>query len=202
MSSIVVTERAWMSFTDGENFTIRAQKVARDCGLELIEGDHYRRDRFVGIPGFHATQRIGYGYTRIQENAIRASYYTSVVGDDQVVDEVREGLWRLGFNARVFKKGKQEQKAKGVDIALTKDMLGHAFLGNYEVAVLIAGDGDYVPLVEEVKRLGKRVYLLFFQEEGLNPALRLASDEFLDLTSILVSQWKSQIAGLRTGAGA
>ena len=108
----------------------------------------------------------------------------------------------MGFNARVFKKGKQEQKAKGVDIALTKDMLGHAFLGNYEVAVLIAGDGDYVPLVEEVKRLGKRVYLLFFQEEGLNPALRLASDEFLDLTSILVSQWKSQIAGLRTGAGA
>ena len=44
-------------------------------------------------------------------------------------------------------------RAKGVDIALTKDLLSHAFLDNYDAVVLVAGDGDYVPVVEELKRL-------------------------------------------------
>jgi len=48
-------------------------------------------------------------------------------------------------------------------------MLSHAFLNNYDVATLIAGDADYVPLVEEVKRLGKVVYVLFFVSNGLSP---------------------------------
>ena len=79
-----------------------------------------------------------------------------------------------------------------MDIALTKDMLSHAFLGNYGVAVLVAGDGDYVPLIGEVKRLGKRVHLVFFEGEGLNPKLKLASDEFLDVTRQFLERWRSR----------
>ena len=41
------------------------------------------------------------------------------------------------------------------------------------------GDGDYVPLVEEVKRLGKIVVCVFFDVgNGLSPALKIACDEF------------------------
>jgi uncharacterized LabA/DUF88 family protein len=74
------------------------------------------------------------------------------------------------------------------EIALTTDMLSHGYRTNYDVAVLFAGDGDYVPLVEEVKRLGKVVYIMFFQGSGVNMffqgsgvnnELRLASDTFL-----------------------
>ncbi len=66
------------------------------------------------------------------------------------------------------------------EIALTTDMLSHGYrTNNYDVAVLFAGDGDYVPLVEEVKRLGKVVYIMFFQGSGVNNELRLASDTFL-----------------------
>ena len=65
------------------------------------------------------------------------------------------------------------------EIALTTDMLSHGYRTNYDVAVLFAGDGDYVPLVEEVKRLGKVVYIMFLQGSGVNNELRLASDTFL-----------------------
>jgi uncharacterized LabA/DUF88 family protein len=65
------------------------------------------------------------------------------------------------------------------EIALTTDMLSHGYRNNYDVAVLFDGDGDYVPLVEEVKRLGKVVYIMFFQGSGVNNELRLASDTFL-----------------------
>jgi len=56
---------------------------------------------------------------------------------------------------------------------------------------LIAGDGDYVPLVEEVKHLGKRVLVIFFSEDsGLSPALKLAADDFFDWTNSFVGAWK------------
>ena len=95
----------------------------------------------------------------------------------------------MGFNPQVFKRDANQKKAKGVDIALTKDMLTHAFLGHYEVAVLISGDGDYVPLVEQVKRFGKPVFVLFFEDEGLSPKLKLASDWFRDITPYFLEGW-------------
>jgi uncharacterized LabA/DUF88 family protein len=69
-------------------------------------------------------------------------------------------------------------------------MLSHAFRGNYDVALLFAGDGDYAPLVDEVKRLGKVVHLCFFQN-GLNQALRLGADHFTDITGQFLQQWRS-----------
>jgi uncharacterized LabA/DUF88 family protein len=105
--------------------------------------------------------------------------------------------WRSGRSSkslvlllRCFRKKKKEEKAKGVDIALTKDMLTNAFFNKYDVAVLIAGDGDYIPLVEEVKRFGKIVYLPFFKAEGLNPDLRLVSDYHFDREPFFSEQWK------------
>lgn len=61
-------------------------------------------------------------------------------------------------------------------------MLSHAFRGNYEIARLFAGDGDYIPLIEEVKRLGKRVEVCFIGS-ATNPVLKLASDVSRNITS-------------------
>jgi uncharacterized LabA/DUF88 family protein len=91
---------------------------------------------------------------KVLDHAIRSYYYTSVKGDDTAAMSVKRALRELGFHPEVFKKTREEDKAKGVDIALAKDFLSHAFLDNYDVALLIAGDGDYVPLITEVKRLG------------------------------------------------
>ncbi|MGI9074506.1 MAG: NYN domain-containing protein [Bryobacteraceae bacterium] len=84
-------------------------------------------------------------------NVIRSTYYTSICGDLDKIRELEEKIWNVGMQPCVFKKTCREEKAKGVDIALTKDMLVHAFLDNFDIAVLVTGDGDYVPLVEEVK---------------------------------------------------
>lgn len=120
---------------------------------------------------------------------IRAMYYTSMVGDDEAIRLASETLWELGFSPAVFKKARRDQKAKGVDIALTKDMLSHAYLNNYDTAVLMAGDGDYLPLVEEVKRLGKRVHLSFFDSSATSFALKTACDRFCDLNPVFSAAW-------------
>lgn len=46
---------------------------------------------------------------------------------------------------------------KGVDVALALEAFERVHLHQYDVSVLIAGDGDYVPLVRKLHMLGSRV---------------------------------------------
>ncbi|RJQ65861.1 MAG: NYN domain-containing protein [Desulfobacteraceae bacterium] len=66
-------------------------------------------------------------------------------------------------------------------------MLTHAHKGNYDIAILVAGDDDYVPLVKAVKDEGCRVVLWFFEKsQGLSRNLRLEADYFFDISWFLV----------------
>jgi len=63
-------------------------------------------------------------------------------------------------------------------------MLLHATRKHYDVAVLVAGDEDYVPLVRAVQGEGARVYV-WFTSDGLSPALHLAADYYVNLDEFL-----------------
>jgi len=193
-----------MVFVDGENLTIRAQCVAEANNLALVEGRNHKRNVFYWLPSpvntFDGTQigdpllPVNYwwltdfrGAETLDSWAKRAYYYTSCPGDGMAVDEVRHALWGLKFHPEVFHK-KRNEKTKAIDITLAKDLLSHAFLDNYDTCILVAGDRDYVPVVEEVKRIGKNVWLAFLDcpEGGLSEELRLASDYFTPLHDIIL----------------
>jgi uncharacterized LabA/DUF88 family protein len=180
-----------MLFVDGENLTIRAQDFAVTEGITLNEPTRYLNDTFVWFPGYRALELHGLinGFPS-QQTAIRAYYYTSVTGDPDKLDSVRRQLRALYFDPQVFKKTTGHAKSKGVDVTLTKDMLSHAYQGHYDAAVLFAGDGDYVPLIEEVKRQGKNVVVCFFEGHGLAEQMKLTADYFFDLRNIFVARWK------------
>jgi uncharacterized LabA/DUF88 family protein len=178
-----------MMFVDGENLTIRAQEVAASEGRELIPGPHYRRDTHFWFPGegLGGSHKLRFGRLQLARQSFRSYYYTAVQGDDITIESVKAALQGIEFSARVFRK-ERGGKSKGVDVNLTTDVLTHAHQGNYQVCVLVAGDGDYVPLIEEVKRLGRNVFVAFFRNNGMSPKLLLAADEFLDLTDLLIKQ--------------
>lgn len=167
--------KRWMIFVDGENFTIRAQEIAREQGKELFEGPYFQKDIFIWPSTRFQSEIVLDGAIKIPP--IRSYYYTSTVGAEARLDEIRMMLWQIGFHAQVFKKTKG-RKSKGVDITLTKDVLSHAFLDNYDLAVLVAGDADYIPLIEEVKRLGKLVYIAFHRNAKIPNDLILMADHF------------------------
>jgi uncharacterized protein (TIGR00288 family) len=185
-----------MLFVDGENFTCRGQEYAKSRDLPLEAGPFYRRDAFLWMPTPNrydigrATDPVSASPRGIIGPAIRSYYFTSVMGDELARKEVEGTLWNLGFSPQVFARAKY-RGSKGVDIALTKEMLSHAFRGNYDAVALVAGDGDFVPLVEEVKRLGKVVHVWFFNEEhGLSRTLQLAADAFTDLGARFERTWR------------
>lgn len=46
---------------------------------------------------------------------------------------------------------------KGVDVKIATDMVGMAYADEYDVAILVSGDGDLAPAIREVRRLGRVV---------------------------------------------
>jgi hypothetical protein len=58
---------------------------------------------------------------------------------------------------------------KGVDVDLSLEALDAANSGRINTAVLFATDGDFVPLVEKLKRLGVKVLLLGWHLAHIGP---------------------------------
>lgn len=183
--------RSWMLFVDGENLTIEGEKLAKSNGIHLLDGPNYWPNVFLWMPDIRPVSNLyEKAYLKLQPIGIRAYYYTSMTASEELIKQASIRLRDLDFHPELFWKEKGK-RSKGVDLTLAKDLLSHAFSGNYDAAVLLAGDGDNVPLVKEVKRLGKVVYSVFFKS-SMSPDLRLASDFTLYLDDLFLKSWTPQ----------
>ena len=79
-------------------------------------------------------------------------------------------------------------------------MLIHAFSRNYQRAILVAGDSDYVGLLQDLKRLGTTITGMYFDCGALSSELRLCFDEFIPLT--LPNDQNVLLEAVRTEDGA
>lgn len=105
---------------------------------------------------------------------IRTYYYDATVGEEEKNEREKQSeffgtLRRLPFCTvrlgRLKKAGKKKpRRQKGVDILMAIDMLTKAYENHYDIAILVAGDGDFVELVEAVKDAGKRVYGAYIKD--------------------------------------
>lgn len=66
---------------------------------------------------------------------------------------------------------------------LACDMVLFAKQDLYDVAILVSGDGDFIPAVERIKDMGKIVEVASFSDE-ICGELRLLSDRFWNLDSV------------------
>jgi uncharacterized LabA/DUF88 family protein len=80
---------------------------------------------------------------------------------------------------------------KGVDIQLATDMITHSFKNNYDVAVLVAGDNDFVGALQSVKDNGKNVEVALFGKERTSMQLRNVADRVITIDGrLLRGCWK------------
>ncbi len=64
---------------------------------------------------------------------------------------------------------------------LTTELLTHTFKDNFDVAVVVGGDQDYIVALREVKREGKRVVLACFRNSFSNEIREIADESiFID----------------------
>lgn len=80
----------------------------------------------------------------------------------------------------------ERYQEKGVDMRIGVDMLALASKNNYDVAVLVTGDGDLREAVQAVKDLGKHVEVATFPI-GRSDELVQVSDVITELTTAAMS---------------
>ena len=81
-------------------------------------------------------------------------------------DELRRipGFHVIPCRMRKMKKpdGSYEFAVKGDDIHLATDLISFAYENTYDTAILVSGDGDFVPAIKKVQKLGKIVENAYF----------------------------------------
>lgn len=76
--------------------------------------------------------------------------------------DVRLGRHVLSPIGGIVNKKNWNWRQKGVDSLIAIDMITKAFEGQYNTAILLAGDADFVEIVNSVKNLGMNVVGAFF----------------------------------------
>jgi uncharacterized LabA/DUF88 family protein len=128
---------------------------------------------------------------------LRAYFYTGIPTPDINLPKEYREQWRkqqnflnelqnLGIKVKTMplKKTPEGFIEKGVDILLATDMLSLAYRNAYDTAILVSGDSDYIPVVEMVQQLGKRVENASFKKTS-SYELRKVCDDFILLDKYL-----------------
>ncbi len=100
---------------------------------------------------------------------------------------VNDSLWQRaeagGFQVTALDRN-AANKEKKVDTSLTQmindDYIDHMKPERGDMLVLVAGDGDFVPTINSLKRRGIRVRVVFWRH-ATSRELREAADEFVEL---------------------
>ncbi|MFX0019511.1 MAG: NYN domain-containing protein [Promethearchaeota archaeon] len=67
---------------------------------------------------------------------------------------IKASFDKISFNDAIEKK---------IDIKIAIDIVSLAYENAYDTAVLVSGDGDFVPVVKKIKKLNKKVELWAFR---------------------------------------
>lgn len=108
---------------------------------------------------------------------------------DQIYERIKDIHPKKSFETLV---------EKGVDVNIAVDMLKFAFLNYYDVAILVSGDGDFVPVVKSVQELGKKVINAYFKDkERKGFHLIRTCDIFIEINGAFIKecQYKRKTQG-------
>jgi len=175
--------RCMMAFVDGENLVFRYQAMVKQ-GRKPRDDIVHVPDVLVWHPSFTMAAK--------NHEILRVTYYTSAVGDESRLSNLRAQVRGLQFDKHmasmlpcsltpsVHKKPAKAERSKGVDIQLCVDVLSQVYRHNVHAILLMTGDGDYAPLIDEATRNGVQVFLSAFSN-GLSPILRDRVDSLYEL---------------------
>ena len=93
-------------------------------------------------------------------------------------------LRHMGFRViarNSYDTAKDEQKE--VDVAMAVQMVVHALKDNYDVAIVVSGDRDFLPAVQEIQAAGKKVEVAAF-DTSLSSDLSLEADNIHKLETL------------------
>jgi len=146
-------------FIDGSNFyhSVKDTFAVHDNEVDfgkLVE--ILREDRLlIGVYYYNAPLDRGYNEQIYWKQQKFFSELRKIPGFNVILCNMRK-IIRPGSK-------KPEFTVKGDDIHLATDMVSLAYENAYDTAILVSGDGDFVPTIKRVQKLGKLVENAYFK---------------------------------------
>lgn len=116
---------------------------------------------------------------------LKQSNYFEVVEGQQVI----RGIDGIDFDINDSKT--YTTLEKGTDVNVAVQMLSKGFQNAYDIAILVSGDTDYIPVVESLHNLGKTVILATLPQQNVEK-YRTIIDRYISINQniIIKSEYK------------
>ena len=113
--------------------------------------------------------------------SIKTGNEKAIVGERYFEDALTREAVNLHY-LPLIRGGNNELKEKGIDVSLALDAYKKASAKTFDVLVLVAGDGDYLPLVRELQTMASPidVMLLSWDFQCSNGDLTITSQDLLE----------------------
>jgi uncharacterized LabA/DUF88 family protein len=143
--------------------------------------------------GWHIDYRNVKNYFSDNRELAGAYYFTATppVSNADALERYRKfkhALTMMGYNVKdkevriIHDESSGQTRLKGnLDIELVFRLLSS--LNSYDIAVLLGGDSDYVPIIEHIINIGKRVFVVGRRQSTAADVINTAS-QFIDLNEI------------------
>ena len=151
-----------------------------------VLGDEFRLDLYRLTQILVSSRDLVGAYVFDARKRIPDKNDTTLEMHDRLRDQ---GFRVIARESIVFRtEGKAEQKE--VDVSLACEMLEHALLDHYDVAIVVSGDRDFVPAIQRVQAAGKRVEVAAL-EGGYNDECKRAADVYYILDKMPIMSMSS-----------
>jgi hypothetical protein len=194
-----------MIFIDG-SWLYRGRQVLFDV---LNEEAGFEID-YAGIPGLiaHAISE------QIDDDidVVRTCYFGTIPVNKSGFNPVKQRTFydflamQCGYDTDIFELDFRRESAshaedKWVNEGLAATMARYASIpGTFDLAVLVAGDGDYIPLLRTVRQMGKRVQLVTINNLGgksVTSTMLLTSPGIMDYPPIFLDEHAKDVRLVR-----
>ena len=137
-------------FIDGSNFYHSLEKSFRTAKIDLKKFSYF-------FSSYGEIKKIIY-YTA----ALNISENPKEYGKQQKFLSIIKRVPNLEVFLGRLEKRKNTKVEKGVDVKLAVDLVTNAFRDNYDLAIIVSNDSDFVPAIQESQKFGKQVWNINF----------------------------------------
>jgi len=181
---------------DGENLVMRYQEMlsANKDKLRPKQNNIWEKDVFVWNNQIADLAHV---------DIFSIKYYTSSIGDDDKIFTLSKKLAEIKYlksgnfysgcqiSPYIYKKDKQSNKVKIVDINIAVEAMRMAYSDSVDVIFIVSGDSDFIELYQDIMKRGKQV-LVAALSSGLHPKVPIRVDRFFDLDTLLFEKIEAE----------
>jgi hypothetical protein len=182
----------------GEHRAICRLGVFYDGSFFSYAQNYYYHERKIGWLRFPELHRFLEKYIGLREQGfasykvVYAAWHQGLfTSKDATADQLKRDrdryhdMMHAGVDPKYLPMS-QKHGEKGVDVALAVDALQVGLGRMIDVAVLVSGDGDFVPLIRALNKQGVRVLAAYFAFESADGSKSFINDRLLTAANYAV----------------